>query len=143
MATNQRKKYINLERLNSDEIVALLDSVGSDDEQELDDLMNDSDTEFIAGDEIGDEDLEKDVQIEDIHSSTTVPSANVHFEINQADADDVSSLSEDLDNSKVMKLEGNGKQRKRKMTNTQKKNQARSQDTARYLEMEIEGLAFR
>ena len=43
-----RKKYINAEQLSSEEIFAVLDSIDSDDEDEVDDLINDSDTEFVS-----------------------------------------------------------------------------------------------
>ena len=49
---NARKKYVNIERLSSGDIFALLDSIESDDEGDIENIMNDSDTEFVAEDEI-------------------------------------------------------------------------------------------
>lgn len=37
--------------MNSDEVYALLDCVDSDAEEDLDNLMNDSDTEFVVNDD--------------------------------------------------------------------------------------------
>ena len=49
---NPRKKYVNIDKLSSGEIYALLDSIDSADEGEVDSLMNDSDTEFVLEDEV-------------------------------------------------------------------------------------------
>ena len=48
---NARKKYINIKRLSSGDIFVLLDSIESDDEGDIENIMNNSDTEFVAGDE--------------------------------------------------------------------------------------------
>ena len=48
---NARKKYVNIERLSSGDILALLDSTESDDEGGIENIMNDSHTEFVAKDE--------------------------------------------------------------------------------------------
>ena len=45
---NARKKYANIERLSSGDAFALLDSVESDDEVDIENIINDSDTEFVA-----------------------------------------------------------------------------------------------
>ena len=45
---NARKKYINIERLSSGDIFPLLDSIESDNEGDIENIMNDSDTEFEA-----------------------------------------------------------------------------------------------
>ena len=53
MATNDRKRYSHInENASSEQIYALLDDVGSADEDDIDNLMNDSDTEFIAEEDI-------------------------------------------------------------------------------------------
>ena len=53
MATNGRKRYFHInENASSEQICALLDDVGSPDEDTMDNLMNDSDTEFIAEEDI-------------------------------------------------------------------------------------------
>ena len=49
MATNCRKRYFHIdENASSAQIYALLDDVESADEDDIDNLMNDSDTQFIA-----------------------------------------------------------------------------------------------
>ena len=48
---NARKKYINMERLSSGDIFSLLDSIESDDEGDIENVMNDSGTEFVVEDE--------------------------------------------------------------------------------------------
>ena len=53
MATNSRKKYFHIdENASSGQIYALLDDLESADEDDLYNLMNDSDTEVIAEEEI-------------------------------------------------------------------------------------------
>ena len=49
-ATNRKKKYYNVTKLNSDAVYALLDAVDSDHEEDIENIMNDSDTEFNADD---------------------------------------------------------------------------------------------
>ena len=46
MASN-KKINISISSLSSDEIYALLDSIESDEEEDIENLMNDSDTEFV------------------------------------------------------------------------------------------------
>ena len=48
---NAKKKYVNIERLSSGDIFALLGSIENDDEGDIENIMNDSDTEFVAEDE--------------------------------------------------------------------------------------------
>ena len=48
---NARKKYINIKRLSSGDIFVLLYSIERDDEGDIENIMNNSDTEFVAGDE--------------------------------------------------------------------------------------------
>ena len=43
---NARKKYVNIERLSSGDVLALLYSIESDDEGDIENIMNDSDTKF-------------------------------------------------------------------------------------------------
>lgn len=58
MASN-KKINIPISTLSSDEIYAMLDSIESDDEEDIENLMNDSDTEFI--DESGIENIDLDI----------------------------------------------------------------------------------
>ena len=46
MASN-RKINIPISSLSSEEIYALLDSIDSENEEDIDNLMNDSDTKFV------------------------------------------------------------------------------------------------
>ena len=48
---NARKKYVNIKSLSSADIFALLDSNESDDEGDIENIMNNSDAEFAAEDE--------------------------------------------------------------------------------------------
>ena len=58
---NKRKKYVRIDRnTRSEEIFALLDEVNSDHEEDIENLMNDSDTEFIV-----DENLDNDIDSDD------------------------------------------------------------------------------
>ena len=47
MASNKKKINIPISSLSSKEIYALLDEIDTDYEEEIDNLMNDSDTEFL------------------------------------------------------------------------------------------------
>ena len=72
MATNGRKRYFHIdENASSEQIYALLDDVGSADKDDIDNLMNDSDTEFIAEEEITQAASTQD-------TSLTTPEANLH-----------------------------------------------------------------
>ena len=72
MATNSRKRYFHIdENASSEQIYALLDVVGSADKDDIDNLMNDSDTEFIAEEEITQAASTQD-------TSLTTPEANLH-----------------------------------------------------------------
>ena len=58
---DKRKKYVRINRnTRSEEIFALLDEVNSDHEEDIENLMNDSDTEFIV-----DENLDNDIDSDD------------------------------------------------------------------------------
>ena len=53
MATNGRKRYFHIdENASSEQIYALLEDVENVDEDDINGLMNDSDIEFIAEEEI-------------------------------------------------------------------------------------------
>ena len=53
MATNSSKRYFHIDKnASSEQICALLDDVESGDEDEIDNLVNDSETEFITEQEI-------------------------------------------------------------------------------------------
>ena len=72
MATNGRKRYCHIdENASSEQIYALLDDVESAGKDDIDNLMNDSDTEFIA-----DEEITQAASTQD--TSLTIPEANLH-----------------------------------------------------------------
>ena len=72
---NKRKKYVRIDRnTRSEEIFALLDEVNSDQEEDIDNLMNDSDTEFIVN-----ENLDNDIDSDDEPVSVLIPEANIHI----------------------------------------------------------------
>ena len=72
MATHGRKRYFHIdENASSEQIYALLDDVEGDDKNDTDNLMNDSDTEFIA-----EEELTQAASTQD--TSLTTPEANLH-----------------------------------------------------------------
>ena len=49
---NNRKKYVQINNHTfSDQILALLDNVQSDDKEDIEELINNSDAEFFANDE--------------------------------------------------------------------------------------------
>ena len=95
---NARKKYVNIERLSSGDISALLDSNGSDDEKDIENIMNHSDTEFAAEDEslISSNIIRK--EISDQSSPVSVPEAPIHIFSTQNE-DETNCLGQDKPNS--------------------------------------------
>ena len=72
MATNGRKRYFHIdENAIGEQIYTLLNDAESADEDNIDTLMNDSDTEFIAEEEITQAASTQD-------TSLTTPEANLH-----------------------------------------------------------------
>ena len=72
MATHGRKRYFHIDKnAGSEQIYSLLDDVESDDNNDIDNLMNDSDNEFIAEEEIAQAASTQD-------TSLTIPEANLH-----------------------------------------------------------------
>ena len=72
MATDGRKRYFHIdENASSEQISALIDDVESADEDDIDNLMNDSDTEFIAEEKITQAASTQD-------TSLTTTEANLH-----------------------------------------------------------------
>ena len=69
---NKRTKYVKIDKeTESDEILALLDEVNSDLEDDIDNLMNKSDTEFVLV-----ESLENELNSDDEPLNLFVPEAN-------------------------------------------------------------------
>ena len=71
---NKRKMYVKVYReTGSDDIFALLDKVNSDLEDDIDNLMNNSDTKFLL-----EEILENELDSHDEPLNLLVPEANYH-----------------------------------------------------------------
>ena len=77
---NSRKECVKIERLSSGDIFASLDSIESDDEGDIENLMNDSDTEFAAEVEsvISINTIRKE-EISDQSISVSVPETSFHI----------------------------------------------------------------
>ena len=96
---NARKKYVNIERLSSGDIFALLDSIESDGEGDIENVMNDSDIEFLAKDEsVISTNIIRKEEIRDQSSYASVPEASIYilFTQNEAETD---ALGQDEPNS--------------------------------------------
>ena len=93
---NERKKCVNIERLSSGDIFALFDSIESDDEGDIENIMNGSDKEFVAEDEsvIATNIIRK----EDQTSSVSVPEASIHI-LSTQNEDETDTLVQDEPNS--------------------------------------------
>ena len=73
MERNNRKKYIRIDReTGSNEIYAMLDEIESDTESGIENLSEDSDTEYISEEPIPDNNEES--------SRVLIPEATVHVE---------------------------------------------------------------
>ena len=71
---------VNIERLSSGDIFALLDSIESDDEGDIENIMNNSDREFAAEDEsVISTNIIRKEEIGDQSSSVSVPEASIHI----------------------------------------------------------------
>ena len=75
---NKRKHYVKIDRnTRSEQALALLDAVESDEEDKIDKLMNDSDTECIMEEEIAEE---KNENGGNDGGDLLVPDTNVHID---------------------------------------------------------------
>ena len=112
MATNGRTRYFPMEEnASSEQIYALLDDVESADEDDIDNLMNDSDTEFIAEEEITQAASTQD-------TSLTTPEANLHV----VPSDNQSKKKEKNKKEELWKWTKNVKVTKKSVTLCQKYN---------------------
>ena len=72
---NNRKKYVQIKNHTfSDQILALLDNAQSDEEEDIEELMNDSDTVFSANDK----DIDNIVPDSD-NANILTPEASIHI----------------------------------------------------------------
>ena len=112
MATNGRKSYFLInESARSEQIYALLDDVGSADEDDIDNLMNDWDTELTAEEEITQAASTQDI-------SLTTPEANLHV----VPSDNQSKKKEKNKKEELWKWTKNVKVTKKSVTLCQKYN---------------------
>ena len=96
---NERKKYVNIERLSRGDIFALLDSIERDDEGDIENIMNYSDTELLADDEsVTFTNIIRKEDISDQSSSTSVPEALIHI-LSTQNHDEINTLGQDETNS--------------------------------------------
>ena len=110
--TNGRKRYFHIdENASSKQIYALLDDVKSADEDDIDYLMNNSDTELIAEEEITQAASTQD-------TSLTTPEANLHV----VPSDNQSKKKEKNKKEELWKWTKNVKVTKKSVTLCQKYN---------------------
>ena len=96
---NARKKYVNIERLYSGDIFGLLDSIESDDEGDIENIMNGSDTEFVAEDEsVISTNIIRKEEIGYQSSSVSVSEASIHILCTQNE-DETDTSGQDEPNS--------------------------------------------
>ena len=83
-----RKQYYNIDATtSSDDIFAILDSVDSENEEDIENLMNDSDTEFVVVTEEEEEKVILDGNVTQEQGSILIPEANVHILSHSQDVD--------------------------------------------------------
>jgi hypothetical protein len=74
MKVIKRKKYIRIDReTGSNEIFAMLDEIGSDNESDVENLLEDSDTEYVE-----DMPVPETGNNEENHHQLLAPDANIH-----------------------------------------------------------------
>ena len=96
---NARKMYVNMERLSGGDIFALIDSIKSDDEGDIENIMNDSDTGFVAEDDsVISTNIIRKEEVDDQSSSVSVPEASIHILFTQNE-DETDTLGQDEPNS--------------------------------------------
>ena len=96
---NARKMYVNMERLSGGDIFALIDSIKSDDEGDIENIMNDSDTDFVAEDDsVISTNIIRKEEVDDQSSSVSVPEASIHILFTQNE-DETDTLGQDEPNS--------------------------------------------
>ena len=93
-----RKKHVNMERLSSGDIFAWLDLImgqDNDDEGDIENIMNDSDTEFLSeGESAISTGIVKTEEIGDQSSSVSVPEASIDI-FSSKNKDESDTLGQD------------------------------------------------
>ena len=96
---NARKKYVNVESFSSSDIFKLLGPVESDEEGDIENIMNESDTEFVAEDEsITFTNFIRKEEIGEQRSSVWVPESLIHI-LSAQSKDETGTLGQDEPNS--------------------------------------------
>ena len=96
---NEKNKYVNIERLSSGDIFTQLDSIESDDEEDIENIISDSDTEFVAENEsVISTNIIRKEGIGDQNSSISVPEASIHI-LSTQNEDETDTLGQDEPNS--------------------------------------------
>ena len=81
MESNNRKKYVMINReTGSKDIFAMLDAIGSDNESDIDNLLEDSDTGYVAEEPVP--------AVNDDSHDVLTPEANIHIENNASSSTD-------------------------------------------------------
>ena len=95
---NARKNYANIKRLFSCDILALLNSIQSDDKGDIENTTDISDTEFVGEDEsVISTIIIRNEEISDQSSSVSVPEASIHILFTQNE-DETNTLDQDEPN---------------------------------------------
>ena len=95
---NARTNYANIKRLFSCDILALLNSIQSDDKGDIENTTNISDTEFVGEDEsVISTNIIRNEEISDQSSSVSVPEASIHILFTQKE-DETDTLDQDEPN---------------------------------------------
>ena len=95
---NARKNYANIKRLFSCDILALLNSIQSDDKGDIENTTDISDTEFVGEDEsVISTNIIRNEEIRDQSSSVSVPEASIHILFTQNE-DETDTLDQDEPN---------------------------------------------
>ena len=88
-----------MERLSSGDIFALIDSIKSDDEGDIENIMNDSDTDFVAEDDsVISTNIIRKEEVDDQSSSVSVPEASIHILFTQNE-DETNALGQQKPNT--------------------------------------------
>ena len=95
---NVRKKYVNIERLFSGDIFALLDLIESVDKEYTENIKKNPDTEFVAIESAISTNIMRKEEISDKSSSVSVPEAWIHI-LSIQNEDETSTLHQHEPNS--------------------------------------------
>ena len=114
--TNGTKRYFHIdENASSEQIYDLLDDVGSADKDDIDNLMNDSDTKFIA-----EEKIIKAASTQE--TSLTTPEANLHV----VPSDNQSKKKEKKQKRRIMEVDQKSNSYQARRVSSRARNTTRS-----------------